>query len=220
MPKLHTYHRYKNALEAIAQCSSIDEVRAIAEEALCPEEGKPRCAQCQHRAATATSDFCSTECRESYAKARPRYSFQPTPRHIQAFEMRESGMTYTEIGRMFDICNVSARRLVTRILEQRRFTEALRATPGDPAQPCYARGMTETANGASEPAERDCNFNEHGRFLPGNTVGKLGGRPRRTPPWPRRGYRARRRSSHLRSSSLDRGERPHAVSNAPWPSHV
>ena len=81
-------------------------------------------------------------------------------------------MTYTEIGRMFGICNVSARRLVTMTLEHRRFTEALRATSGDP------RSMIETANGASEPAERDCNFNEHGRFLPGNTVGKLGGRPR------------------------------------------
>jgi hypothetical protein len=160
MPKQPTYHRYKNALEAIVQCGSIDEIRAIAEEALCTEERKPRCAQCQYRAATPTSDFCSAECRGSYAKARSRYSFQPTPRHIQAFEMRESGKTYTEIGRMFDICNVSARRLVTRTLEHRRFTEALRAMPGDPAQSCDARCMTETANGASEPAERDCNFAE------------------------------------------------------------
>ena len=154
MPKLQTYHRYKNALAAIAQCSSIDEVRAIAEEALCTIERTPRCAQCKNRAATPTSHFCSTECRESYAKPRSGYSFQPTPRHIQAFEMRESGMTYTEIGRMFGICNVSARRLVTMTLEHRRFTEALRATSGDP------RSMIETANGASEPAERDCNFAE------------------------------------------------------------
>ena len=77
MPKLGTYHRYKNALEAIVQCSSIDEVRAIAEEALCTEESKPRCAQCRYRAATPKSAFRSAECREAYAKA-PIRLFIPT----------------------------------------------------------------------------------------------------------------------------------------------
>jgi hypothetical protein len=123
MPKLGTYHRYKNALEAIVQCSSIDEVRAIAEEALCTEESKPRCAQCRYRAATPKSAFRSAECREAYAVARSRYSFEPTPRHVQAFEMRESGMTYTEIGTISATCQPEAsspRPLSTGAL-QRRF---------------------------------------------------------------------------------------------------
>ena len=33
---------------------------------------------------------------------------QPTLRDVQALELRESGMTYREIGRMFGVCNETA----------------------------------------------------------------------------------------------------------------
>jgi hypothetical protein len=100
-----TYQRYKNALEKIVQSTSVKEAKALAEEALCIDGRKAICAQCKR--ATVNGEFCSAACRKRYVK-RLSQARQPTLRDVQALELRESGMTYREIGRMFGVCNETA----------------------------------------------------------------------------------------------------------------
>ena len=142
------YYRFKKALGEIAECETIEEARGIAREALrsrakiakppvlpmvprmATERIDPRaCVQCGERRRgfpeSPQSKFCGLECREAYAVL--RFTLRISTREAQVLAMRESGMTYTEIGRVLGICNAAAGDIGRRGATRRHYREVLTA---------------------------------------------------------------------------------------------
>jgi hypothetical protein len=129
MKRYWTYKRYRIVLDQITRCVSIEEAHAIAEATLhnARTRGtKKKCIGCGLRTAgfpaSPKSKFCSSECRRASftAKLQKRRAAKlpraPSARELRGAAVRESGMTYTEIGRALGVCNERARQLVVAAL--------------------------------------------------------------------------------------------------------